>query len=488
MTYCSAVAQVRLEHITKSFGSGDDSVNAVDDVTIDIENHDFMILLGPSGCGKSTLLRMVAGLETPTSGDIYIGDVRVNDIEPKMRDVAMVFQSYALYPHKTVQANIEFPLKVRGASKADRAMQAKTAADALGLGPYLDRKPGQLSGGQRQRVALARAIVRQPAVFCMDEPLSNLDAKLRGETRAELVDLHRRLEATILYVTHDQIEAMTMGTRVAVMNLGHLQQIDTPQQVYAKPATVFVARFIGTPPMNVMPVGLFENSEVLVGVRPEHLRLDHGRRPRGERADGRATGPRDAADLRRGGHPQSSFARTPRRRFPRSATTSTSMRPTRIAIASTHSPSRGSTHETQVARRADCGRHVAAVGGHPRCVRGLPLGPRRPARPSAMRCDGHALPRRRLGPVRRCVPQQRVPARVGQHDSTRDHDRADRSRARHRSRRAGRQADPWCRASSARCSRRRWRPALRSPAWSGSSCCNRRSDCCPTCSTASSQH
>jgi ABC-type sugar transport system ATPase subunit len=273
MTYCSAVAQVRLEHITKSFGSGDDSVNAVDDVTIDIENHDFMILLGPSGCGKSTLLRMVAGLETPTSGDIYIGDVRVNDIEPKMRDVAMVFQSYALYPHKTVQANIEFPLKVRGASKADRAMQAKTAADALGLGPYLDRKPGQLSGGQRQRVALARAIVRQPAVFCMDEPLSNLDAKLRGETRAELVDLHRRLEATILYVTHDQIEAMTMGTRVAVMNLGHLQQIDTPQQVYAKPATVFVARFIGTPPMNVMPVGLFENSEVLVGVRPEHLRL-----------------------------------------------------------------------------------------------------------------------------------------------------------------------------------------------------------------------
>jgi ABC-type sugar transport system ATPase subunit len=273
MTYCSRVAQVRLERITKSFGSGPDAVNAVDDVTIDIEDHDFMILLGPSGCGKSTLLRMVAGLETPTSGDIYIGDVRVNDIEPKMRDVAMVFQSYALYPHKTVQANIEFPLKVRGASKPDRATQARAAADVLGLSPYLDRKPGQLSGGQRQRVALARAIVRQPAVFCMDEPLSNLDAKLRGETRAELVDLHRRLDATILYVTHDQIEAMTMGTRVAVMNLGHLQQIDAPQQVYAKPETVFVARFIGTPPMNVMPVGMFERSDVLVGVRPEHLRL-----------------------------------------------------------------------------------------------------------------------------------------------------------------------------------------------------------------------
>ena len=273
MTYCSGVAQVRLEHITKSFGDGAGAVNAVDDVTLDIEDHDFMILLGPSGCGKSTLLRMVAGLETPTSGDIFIGDTRVNDIEPKLRDVAMVFQSYALYPHKTVQANIEFPLKVRGASKPDRAAQAKTVADALGLGDYMDRKPGQLSGGQRQRVALARAIVRQPAVFCMDEPLSNLDAKLRGETRAELVDLHRRLDATIIYVTHDQVEAMTMGTRVAVMSNGQLQQIGTPQEVYAKPETVFVARFIGTPPMNVMPPGLFERSDVLVGVRPEHLEI-----------------------------------------------------------------------------------------------------------------------------------------------------------------------------------------------------------------------
>jgi ABC-type sugar transport system ATPase subunit len=273
MAYCSGVAQVRLEHITKRFGENTTAVNAVDDVTLDIEDRDFMILLGPSGCGKSTLLRMVAGLETPTSGDIYIGDIRVNDIEPKLRDVAMVFQSYALYPHKTVQANIEFPLKVRGASKPDRAAQAKTAADSLGLGDFMDRKPGQLSGGQRQRVALARAIVRQPAVFCMDEPLSNLDAKLRGETRAELVDLHRRLDATIIYVTHDQVEAMTMGTRVAVMSRGQLQQIDTPQQVYAKPETVFVARFIGTPPMNVMPAGLFERSDALVGVRPEHLEI-----------------------------------------------------------------------------------------------------------------------------------------------------------------------------------------------------------------------
>jgi len=273
MTYCSGVAQVRLEHVTKSFGEGEKATTAVDDVSIVVEDRDFMILLGPSGCGKSTLLRMVAGLETPTLGEIYIGDVKVNNIEPKMRDVAMVFQSYALYPHKTAQANIEFPLKVRGASKVDRAAKAKTAAEALGLTEYLDRKPGQLSGGQRQRVALARAIVRQPAVFCMDEPLSNLDAKLRGETRAELVDLHRRLDATILYVTHDQVEAMTMGTRVAVMSRGHLQQIGTPHEVYAKPETVFVATFIGTPPMNVMPAGLFERSEALVGVRAEHLEL-----------------------------------------------------------------------------------------------------------------------------------------------------------------------------------------------------------------------
>src|SRR3954469_20287953 len=273
MAYCSGVAQVRLEHVTKSFGEGDEATKAVDDVSIVVEDRDFMILLGPSGCGKSTLLRIVAGLETPTAGDIFIGDDKVKNIEPKMRDVAMVFQSYALYPHKTAQANIEFPLKVRGASKADRAAKAKTAADALGLTEYLDRKPGQLSGGQRQRVALARAIVRQPAVFCMDEPLSNLDAKLRGETRAELVDLHRRLDATILYVTHDQVEAMTMGTRVAVMSRGHLQQIGTPHEVYANPETVFVATFIGTPPMNVMPVGLFERSQALVGVRPEHMQL-----------------------------------------------------------------------------------------------------------------------------------------------------------------------------------------------------------------------
>src|SRR3954462_6705872 len=235
MAYCSGVAQVRLEHVTKSFGEGDEVTKAVDDVSIVVEDRDFMILLGPSGCGKSTLLRMVAGLETPTAGDVFIGDVKVNDIEPKMRDVAMVFQSYALYPHKTAQANIEFPLKVRGASKADRAAKAKTAADALGLTEYLDRKPGQLSGGQRQRVALARAIVRQPAVFCMDEPLSNLDAKLRVSTRAQIKHLHHEIGVTTIYVTHDQVEAMTLADRVVVMNKGRIQQVGTPTDIYDRP-------------------------------------------------------------------------------------------------------------------------------------------------------------------------------------------------------------------------------------------------------------
>jgi multiple sugar transport system ATP-binding protein len=268
------VATVRLESLTKMF----DGVTAVDDVTLDIADREFMVLLGPSGCGKSTLLRMIAGLESPTSGVVSIGGVAVNDVEPKERDVAMVFQSYALYPHKTVRANIEFPLKVRKVPKTERAAAAEQAAAALGLTDYLGRKPGQLSGGQRQRVALARAIVRQPAVFCMDEPLSNLDAKLRSETRAELVALHRRLSSTFVYVTHDQVEAMTMGTRVAVMHSGRLEQVGTPAEVYARPASVFVAGFIGTPPMNVLPAGLAEGPDdersLQVGIRPEHVVVD----------------------------------------------------------------------------------------------------------------------------------------------------------------------------------------------------------------------
>lgn len=260
------MAAIRLIGVSKHFGD----VKAVDNVSLDIADRDFMILLGPSGCGKSTLLRTIAGLEDVTAGQVWIGDSMVNDIEPKERDVAMVFQSYALYPHKTVRANIEFPLKVRGVSKAERATAATQAADILGLTPYLDRRPGALSGGQRQRVALARAIVRRPAVFCMDEPLSNLDAKLRSETRAELVALHNRLDATFVYVTHDQVEAMTMGNRIAVMRDGALEQVGTPSEVYARPASVFVAQFIGTPPMNIFPAGSLEPGTHLTGARPEH--------------------------------------------------------------------------------------------------------------------------------------------------------------------------------------------------------------------------
>ena len=263
------MADVRWQHVTKRFGA----VTAVDGVDLAVADREFMVLLGPSGCGKSTLLRLVAGLETPTTGHVFIGGRSVDDIPAKDRDVAMVFQSYALYPHKSVRANIEFPLKVRKVPAAERAARVTEAASSLGLLDLLDRKPAALSGGQRQRVALARAIVRQPAVFCMDEPLSNLDAKLRAETRAELVALHRRLDATFVYVTHDQVEAMTMGTRVAVMANGVLQQVGTPDDVYHRPATVFVAEFVGTPPMNVFPAGAFEPGEHRVGVRPERLRM-----------------------------------------------------------------------------------------------------------------------------------------------------------------------------------------------------------------------
>lgn len=263
------MANVRWEQVTKRFGE----VVAVNGVDLAVDDREFMVLLGPSGCGKSTLLRLIAGLEHPTTGHVWIGDRRMDDVAAKERDVAMVFQSYALYPHKSVYANIEFPLKVRKVPKAERDERTKQAASALGLSDLLDRKPAALSGGQRQRVALARAIVRQPAVFCMDEPLSNLDAKLRAETRAELVALHRRLDATFIYVTHDQVEAMTMGTRVAVMSQGVVQQVGTPHDVYHRPATVFVAEFVGTPPMNVFPVGAFEPGGHRVGVRPERLRL-----------------------------------------------------------------------------------------------------------------------------------------------------------------------------------------------------------------------
>jgi multiple sugar transport system ATP-binding protein len=263
------MGRVTLEHVTKRF----DNTVAVNDLSLAVADEEFLVLLGPSGCGKSTALRMIAGLETPTDGTISIGDRVVNDVEAKDRDIAMVFQSYALYPHMTVRRNIEFPLRSRKVASAERAQLVADAAESLGLDGLLDRKPAQLSGGQRQRVALARAIVRRPEAFLMDEPLSNLDAKLRVQTRAELVELQRRLSATIVYVTHDQVEAMTMGHRIAVLDAGVLQQIGPPQDVYARPANLFVARFIGSPPMNTVDGRVAREAEALV------VELPGGRAP-----------------------------------------------------------------------------------------------------------------------------------------------------------------------------------------------------------------
>jgi len=246
------MASITYDHVWKRFGD----VIAVQDLDIHIADKEFLVFVGPSGCGKTTSLRVLAGLEEVTEGNIYIGDRLVNDVPPKDRDIAMVFQSYALYPHMTVYDNMAFGLKLRKTPKAEIDNLVKDAAEILGIGNLLDRKPKQLSGGQRQRVAVGRAIVRHPAVFCMDEPLSNLDAKLRVQARAEISKLHLRLETTFIYVTHDQTEAMTMGTRIAVMKDGVLQQIDTPQVLYDKPHNVFVAGFIGSPAMNFFPATL----------------------------------------------------------------------------------------------------------------------------------------------------------------------------------------------------------------------------------------
>jgi len=287
---------VTFDSVTKQFG---DTV-AVDQLSLDIADGEFMVFLGPSGCGKSTALRMIAGLEEITSGILTIGERVVNHVPPRERDIAMVFQSYALYPHMTVAKNIESPLVANKSAKVsseERNRRVNEAAAILDLEKYLDRKPGELSGGQRQRVALARAIVRRPEVFLMDEPLSNLDAKLRTQTRLELVGLHRRLGTTFVYVTHDQVEAMTMADRIAIISDGRLQQVGAPQSVYERPKNLFVAGFIGSPPMNTVagqvavtdggtwvrtPAGtlavaagheLADGREVVLGVRPEHLSI-----------------------------------------------------------------------------------------------------------------------------------------------------------------------------------------------------------------------
>ena len=305
------MATVTFEHVYKRYGD----VIAVNDLSLEIQDEEFLVLVGPSGCGKTTALRMIAGLEDVSDGTLKIGDRVVNGLAPKDRDVAMVFQSYALYPHMSVYDNLAFGLKLRKVPKADIDKRVRDAAATIELSNLLDRKPKQLSGGQRQRVALGRAIVREPAVFLMDEPLSNLDAKLRVATRAELARLHQRLRTTTVYVTHDQVEAMTMGDRIAVMNFGVLQQVGSPQDLYQHPVNKFVAGFIGSPAMNFItvspkkdggtlkvvgegfelpvPDGLqhaVENgaAELTAGVRPEHFQIVNGAAP-GAGASVRAT-------------------------------------------------------------------------------------------------------------------------------------------------------------------------------------------------------
>ncbi|MFN8520189.1 MAG: sn-glycerol-3-phosphate ABC transporter ATP-binding protein UgpC [Chloroflexota bacterium] len=288
------MATVTFDHVWKKYGE----VVAVNDLSLEIQDGEFMVLVGPSGCGKTTSLRMIAGLEEITQGDLRIGDRVVNNVPPKDRDIAMVFQSYALYPHMTVRDNLAFGLKLRKTPKDEIERRVKEAAGMLSLENLLNRKPRELSGGQRQRVALGRAIVREPAVFLMDEPLSNLDAKLRVETRANIARLHQRLKTTTVYVTHDQVEAMTMGQRIAVMSEARLQQVGTPQVLYDRPINRFVAGFIGSPSMNFLPVnvqgsgddvtlvaeglnvplpadfkGQISGTSAIMGIRPEHLDL-----------------------------------------------------------------------------------------------------------------------------------------------------------------------------------------------------------------------
>jgi multiple sugar transport system ATP-binding protein len=289
---------IRLTELTKEYRHGP---RAVDDVTLEIGDGEFMVLVGPSGCGKSTLLRLIAGIEEPTAGTVHIGERDVTRLQPRKRDIAMVFQNYALYPHLTVRGNLGFGLRLRHVEKAARERRVHEVADVLGLGELLDRRPGALSGGQRQRVAMGRAIVREPAAFLMDEPLSNLDAKLRVSMRAQLTKLHERLGVTTVYVTHDQVEAMTLGTRVAVLRDGLLQQCDSPQELFHHPANLFVAAFIGSPAMNLVEADV-DDDEVAFGghrlalpagspLRGQRRRVILGIRPTDFEAAGPATDP-----------------------------------------------------------------------------------------------------------------------------------------------------------------------------------------------------
>ena len=304
------MAKVTLQNIEKVFGE----VKAVDGVSLEIADREFVTLLGPSGCGKTTTLRLIAGLEELNAGNIYIGDRVVNDVAPRDRNISMVFQSYALYPNMKVYDNLAFPLKIRRVDKAEINKRVKEVAETLGISELLERKPGELSGGQKQRVALGRAIIRKPTVFLMDEPLSNLDAKLRLYMRAELKRLQKRLDTTLIYVTHDQIEAMTMSDRIAIMNEGKLQQVDNPENIYFRPTNQWVAGFIGSPPMNFFDCSLSEKngqgildagefqiplsketwhvlqkgastSELVLGVRPEDMKVSKTPVPAGIRGE-----------------------------------------------------------------------------------------------------------------------------------------------------------------------------------------------------------
>ncbi|GAA3988863.1 sn-glycerol-3-phosphate import ATP-binding protein UgpC [Comamonas faecalis] len=267
------MASISLKNIVKRYGSGKTAVPVIHGVDAEIHDGEFVVLVGPSGCGKSTLLRMIAGLEEITGGDLFIGERRVNDLEPAKRNIAMVFQNYALYPHMSNYENMAYGLKLAKVPKDEIQRRVDKAAEILQLSHLLERKPRQLSGGQRQRVAMGRAIVREPQVFLFDEPLSNLDAKLRGQTRIQIQKLHAELGITSLFVTHDQVEAMTLAQRMIVMNAGNVEQFGTPEEVYHRPATIFVASFIGSPPMNLLKNAPGGRAGRILGIRPEHIDL-----------------------------------------------------------------------------------------------------------------------------------------------------------------------------------------------------------------------
>ncbi len=404
------MAEIRLEQVGKVY---DGDVRAVDDVSLTIESGEFMVLVGPSGCGKSTLLRMIAGLEEVTEGDIWIGEREVARLAPRDRDIAMVFQNYALYPHMTVAKNLGYGLKVRKTPKAEIERRVEEVARLLGLQDLLQRRPGALSGGQRQRVAMGRAIVREPKAFLMDEPLSNLDAKLRVDMRAELARLHDRLGITTVYVTHDQVEAMTLGSRVAVMRDGTVQQVDTPQTLYRDPLNLFVAAFIGSPSMNLVEAEVAGDAVEFAGFRIP-LRAD--RRPGGvESGSGH---PRDpAAGLRgrpdgrcrhcRGSRSTRWWSRSSARR----RTSSSRSRRLRWTSDSVRAASDDGERATLIAtdRRALFTAEVAGGGEYPA---GRPVAPRGRSRAAALLRPGDG----RQPPGRRRVGSGRLDADAG-HDT-----------------------------------------------------------------------